>query len=183
VSVVPHIENTLDELLDLNRFLDDKPLAIARGLRRRGVVAYNTHVDIVPQVLAAMQALPLNEGGNLPFYDPLEGHMNNEPVTEWHIVPGIIHMYNQNTRADKVGLTFRTINNDVLEGKAEMLSCFQPRVDGALRPTCCETIPESAAKLGAIYQFRSNDPDDWFPSQGNYLLSGDNCVGRENRRR
>jgi hypothetical protein len=176
-SVVPHIANTLQELLDYDRFLDDKPLALARRFRRDGVVAYNTHANMAPEVLAALQAQPQNEARGLGFYDPLEAHLVNEAVTEWRVIPSIVHMYNENTRADKIGLTFRTINNEILEGKAEMLSCFQLMNNLTVRPTCCETISESAALLGSAYMFRSDDPQTWLSCPGNYLLSGNTCVG------
>lgn len=172
-TVAPTCALNLAALMDVDTVFENMPLRQARDFDIQNADHYYFDHRTLEQLL-----LPglNNDPENVPVpYDPL----NNLPegnVTAWSVNAKIIAHYRLNTRPDKVGLTFRIVNNEELSGKQEML--VSPDITaGVLTPTAPESISIVNADLGSLYVFRSSDPRTWYPSTGNYLLAGRTHIG------
>jgi hypothetical protein len=96
-----------------------------------------------------------------------------QPRTVWQYREDFVRFYNSNTRVDRMGISFREVAHDELEGKEELLSCFSvvPGTEEFYSQAALQ-MSEGNALLGSCFRFRTSDPSTWIPARGNNAVSG-----------
>lgn len=151
------------------------PSVLAHYIESIGSFTMSSGVSVVPYVTDYSQLFPI---GTDLMVDPagLVGYerRDNDEIhrNEWPLDIDIIVAYNNaTTRASHTGMLFRNIDNDDLQGRAEMIVSYVRIGVTLLLPRTPQIITESEAQLGAAYLFRdyTNLPR-WFGTNKELLF-------------
>lgn len=172
-KVIPMVQNTLDEMMDEPAYFQDIPIRSRRVLYDTQFGNNRYHFDyrtLEPILANQLQGFQAQVQMNDPYAAPIIQAGANQQ-SAWQFVSNYVLNYSENIRLSKIGLNFRPIVWDNIEGKDEMLISCVPMGNGQYLGLSPQASTESDGRQGATYSFRQGNVRQWLPAPGNPLLA------------
>jgi hypothetical protein len=150
------------------------PDIIARFVESFGIYTTRNGVSLIPWIGATFEEhIASGQSIMIDHRRYLHRAQRNVPINPWYIDEDWIIKFNMSSaRVQTSGMSYREVDNSVLDGTSAMITSFLDD-DSSIVAYSSEQSLEPEVKLAACYSLRNRRHQDEWPGEANHLITDD----------